>query len=531
MIGTVLIVDDEAFVRDTLRKMIQTNRLGWTVIAEAANGKEAIALMEEWEPDLVITDVRMPLLDGLELAEWIHHHRERTKVVILTGYRDFEYAQTALRYGALEFLLKPCPEREVCAVLTRLYGQLCEEEHAARIRERWLEDTTFRALFYRLPSDPKVVEQMRPALIGLRLCLVKVDSFFPATRSYGAADMAILQFAVGNIIQELAEGQYDPARIVLLDQQHYALFIGKSKLTGPDSYAVVLPELVTAKIGELLDIPVTARYMGIVDDLEQWPQLLQEFAVVMQQSAAPEEVAPAPPALAFEPNYAKLLEMEGDFMSFIVLGRPELLERHLEERRVKIAQMPPEEARLEALACALTLDAIARKHLEYEGQFINMERELLGLESQGGPGNAAEWLTSILQQFTALLSRWAGRKQVGVIERALSYIEQNYMDRCPLQKVAAHVYLHPNYFSALFKQETGLGYTQYLTQLRLEKAGLLLLHTDARVAEIAREVGYDDPNYFSTLFSKKYQMSPNEYRKRHDGGGASGSILKNSRFT
>jgi len=391
MNGTVLIVDDEAFVRDTLRTMIELNETGWTVVAEAENGAEAIDRIRELAPDLVITDVRMPLVDGLEVAEWVHLNQERTKVVILTGYRDFTYAQAALRFGVVDFLLKPCPEREVCALLERLYDRLCEEENTIEAQWRSAEDATLRALFYRLPCDVEIVRRLEPALTGMALFLAQVNRFSPDSENEKSGDWPVLQSAIGDSIREFVEQSYELVRIVQLNRERYALFLGKAK-RGDSGETIGQLAVVAAKIAELFAISVTFRSAGIVDRLDRLPQL----------------------------------SVETD------------------------------------------------------------------------------------------LSDEEGVKQIGVIERAQAYIERNYMDRCTLQMVAAHVYLHPNYFSELFKRETGLGFQQYLTQLRMEKAVALLNNPDARVAEIAREVGYDDPNYFSTLFSKKYQMSPNEYRKRND---------------
>lgn len=121
MIGKLLVVDDEAWFREGLMKLISTNELGWEVVGEAADGEEALAAMELCTPDLVITDINMPVMDGLSLTERLSDSNPNVMVIILTGYREFEYAQRAVRYGAVEFLLKPFSLDEVYRVLRKAY--------------------------------------------------------------------------------------------------------------------------------------------------------------------------------------------------------------------------------------------------------------------------------------------------------------------------------------------------------------------------------------------------------------------------
>ncbi|MBO9604629.1 MAG: response regulator [Paenibacillaceae bacterium] len=515
MIGTVLIVDDESLVRRTLRKMIESNETGWRVVAEASNGQEALEAIETAEPDLVITDVRMPRMSGIELAEAIHNRKKPTMVVILTGYKDFEYAQAALRFGVLDFLLKPCPEENVCDILRRLHNRLSEAKRSSQAEARAQEEATIRALFYRLPCDPRQVERLQPLYAGSTLGLIRVHDYAPAGKSYQPADLVILQFAIGNIIQEIADSYYEFTRVVLIRHDCFAVFY--SRVLAP--YRSLPPAHlfveIDGKIKELLAIATSCDNIAPVDRLDRLPAPADAAGAPTQAAGARVEPGDGgDPPRAFTLGYAKLQTLESRFLAFIMLGQTELLLRDLEAVAGEVGGLPPEDARLEALACGVTLQAIARKHLGAPGYTFDLDREIDALHLLSDAAAVADWLRAETARFAGVLTRLAERKPPGVIERALEYVERHYMERCSLQDAAAHVYLNAKYFSDLFRRETGHGYIHHLTKVRMEKAAILLSNTDRKVTDISQAVGYDDSNYFSTVFRKEFGLSPGEYRKK-----------------
>ncbi|WP_336758999.1 response regulator [Paenibacillus sp. USHLN196] len=137
MNGRMLVVDDEALFRQGLIHLVRNNPLGWEVVGEAADGEEAIQAVHSCTPDLIITDINMPVMDGLDLAERIHESGLDIMIIILTGYREFEYAQRAIRYGAIEFLLKPFSLDEACQVLQKAHERYRRKQSDIRIREQY----------------------------------------------------------------------------------------------------------------------------------------------------------------------------------------------------------------------------------------------------------------------------------------------------------------------------------------------------------------------------------------------------------
>jgi len=496
MIGKVLIVDDEPLVRCTLRKMIESNPTGWHIVGEAQNGREALAALDDSDPDLIVTDVRMPMMNGLELAEEIHNGKRDRMVVILTGHKDFEYAQTALRHGVLEFLLKPCSEQEVCAMLRRLLAKLSEEE-IRRLREaRSTEEATIRAWAHRMPYDNNSMKRLQSEWSDGFLCSISVKSYYPAHKTYRASDLLILQFGIDNIIREMAESLYVDARVVLIrHDQFFVLFKQHPQDQGPISDEDLFQRIVE-KVRKLMGIELAVNLIGPFTALSD-PGLAEGLPLLRMHTF----------------HYDKLKTLENRFMSFIVSGQLDLLEQNFQSILLKIAQLSLEEAHTETLGMVLTLDTIARKHWTATGNEHDGQANIRAVHELESTAEVVHWLSRELERFLHLLNESLGCRSTGIIQRAIAYMERSYMSGCSLQDVAAHVYLNPKYFSVLFKKETGENFVQYLTRIRLQKAQMLLNNTELPVTEIAIRAGYDDPNYFSTVFRKDFGMSPNEYRK------------------
>ncbi|MEF3304302.1 response regulator [Paenibacillus sp. GYB003] len=241
MIGKLLIVEDQAIFRKGLIKMLETHSLGWTVVGEAENGQEAIEKLEALEPDLILTDIRMPVMDGLGLAEYVHRNRRRISVVILTGYEDFKYAQAAVKFGAIDFLLKPCNEQTLIDVLQKAYVHFRE---AALAKERRLadrratEEHALRSMLLRLPCDEKLVERVRAEYADYRIRTIRVESYIPADKSYRESDIGLLQFALFNIVSELAGSPAPGSRLVALEYDLFALLTAGEPQAGLDEAIV-----------------------------------------------------------------------------------------------------------------------------------------------------------------------------------------------------------------------------------------------------------------------------------------------------
>ncbi|MEK3883340.1 response regulator [Paenibacillus sp. PL2-23] len=510
MKGKMFIVDDEPVIRKGLAKMIDNNPLGWLVAGEAANGIEALEKIREVRPDLVMTDIRMPMMDGIELARLIFETMPEIDVIILTGYRDFEYAQAAIKYGVKQFLLKPCPEEEFCRVLQQSYEhcrekvEIKEREMAARIER---EDQLLRSMWRNLPYDTESAGQLERVLSGKVVWLLQVESYFPNNKSYESGDLKLLLFAVSNILQELMALSGSGYRQVLLEHDLFVVCLDA------ECEAEALLTTAVNMVKQLLGISISMREFGLFQrfkDMEIWLEgMFQDRSVDRPPSGdAWDEQAS---------RSSKVQLIRTEMTELLLLGRPAELEsymrRLLDSALLSIVNL--EALKLEVYCAALAMDDVMRKELEVRPQAIgDIGKRVAELHLAHKREEVKTWFDVQIRTFEQTLHAWQMEHSGGIIQRAIRYIEEHYAEECAMPTVASYTHLSPNYFGSLFKKETGESFSAYVTRFRMEKAKLLLKNTDKKVSTIGQSVGFPGSNYFATAFKQMTGLSPSEYRKQ-----------------
>ncbi|MDF2921657.1 MAG: response regulator [Paenibacillaceae bacterium] len=508
MKGGLLIVDDEPLIRKGLVKLVENNSLGWSVIGEAGNGREAIAKLEELRPDLVMTDIRMPLMDGLELANYITSNFPETSVIVLTGYRDFEYAQKAIAYGVKQFLIKPCPEEEVCQILRLAYEQYrqlaaAKEREASQLRDK--EDQQLRAILLRLPYDVEEARRLEQVLAGCELWLLQVNSYYPEERQYRREDLKLLQFAIGNILQELLAARPGNSRWLTLESDCFVFFLPNEGDNEP------LFTQAAAVVHKLLGIVLTANCLGVPTSLNQMEIWIEGHLKTREEH----DSAAAGDSREFSVNENNVKLIRNELAELLLLGRPAELHDYLLGIRQSVRQpsISLQEAKIGAFCAAMGILDVRRKELKAE-PIGDIGKQVAELNLAHSKPEVERWLDGQIHAFEEALSNWQNQRTSGIINRAVLYIEEHYTEECSIADVAAHFHLSPNHFGNLFKRETGESFSGYVARLRMNKAKFLLRNTDLKVTEIAQGVGYLDSNYFATVFRQTVGLSPTEYRKQ-----------------
>ncbi|MDF2927370.1 MAG: hypothetical protein K0R57_6284 [Paenibacillaceae bacterium] len=497
MIGKLLVVDDESWCREGLTKLIGSEQLGWEVVGEASDGEEALALIETAKPDLIITDIRMPVVDGLMLTERLAEAGSEVMVIILTGYRDFEYAQRALRYGAIEFLTKPMSIQDTHRILRTAYERFRQKQVEKKLRLREKQVNTLRAALYRLPCDKQDWEEMSGLLRGYELCFLQVESFFPEGRGYGEKDVKLLHYAISNIAGELLQAQDQALNSVLLSvSSGEFVFLLAPGLVG--RYCSSVAEHVRA----LLHLKTNWSLGGTMDDLES---LSAGYAKVRGNAQAQN--------LQVDPDADRSLALRESILSDLIIGDVEEARRKLSQHIHRASGLPLQNSKIEiyamltALSDLLTFDF---KHLKADN-YDDLQPGALLLFTK--IPDIMEWAEQKAEAFLRLFEGWLHEKRDNVVIRAKQYIETHYQENCSLQAVSAHVHVTPNYLSNLFKRETGIAFSNYVSKMRVEKAKTLLACTKMRMTDIAEQVGFDNSSYFTTVFKQLAGISPSEYRK------------------
>jgi two-component system response regulator YesN len=512
MNGNLLIVEDQTFFRKGIRKMIEDHAIGWKVVGEAETGSEALEFIAEQQPDLVLTDIRMPGMDGIELAEHIHRNQLDIDIIILTGFEDFKYAQAALRYGASDFLLKPCNEETLIGVLQKAYELFLarsQKKQKMLAAERAKEEAMLRAFILRLPHESPEDRSLVARCLNQHLLFVFVSGYYPDGKLYQPRDLGLLQFALFNILTEIIDGYELGYHSVSLKFDRFALFLeGKC----PEGFKSSAEQNVLAYLG----IQIAVYPFGPITKPDDLPDFYDRFenAIALPTGDAERQTSGKLSELTGLDNQSKVKELQVHLYADIALGQVDKLKSSLDSAIKQLNSIPLENAKMEALTLAFAMNALARQSFDTrEADSVFIEK-IEQLQSVQNPHEAVVWTKKAVDAFLTEYENWKSGKNHNIIKRTMDYLDSNYMESCSLTEIAGKFHVSTAYFSKLFKKDTGDNYSTYLTKIRMQKAAMLLLNTEMKVFEIASAVGYDDPNYFTNVFRLIHKLSPSDYRKQ-----------------
>lgn len=507
----ILLVEDEPLFRKGLAKMITGSETNWHVCGEAENGQEAEILIAERQPDLVITDIRMPLMDGLELLKRSKLKFPHIEFIVITGFRDFQYAQAALRYGAMDLLIKPCGKQDIYDALDKAEVRVLEKQANLRKVETehaLLLENTLRGLLMRFPYRTELAAELEMSLAGSKLILFQITDFMPSHKQYTKRDMPLLQFAVLNMIGEWLDRYHMDGKLLLIENGQFALLC-------QDSFDEKLVcEAACETVERLLGLQMSSYCAGAAAGVQDLADLYEAgrsmlgATMVVAQDKSDVQVDKQLSA-----NRAQQQLIRTQTIAFILAGQIETMKLYLAQLMKEIYALPVEKGRVEALSFSFALQDTARKQFDmaYEPHLLT-ERIAL-LHACSTDDEVSRWTGMELDRFMSSFTTWQEKYSENVVWKAARYMEEHYAEQLPLQLVASQVHLNAAYFSHLFKKETGRSFVDYLIELRMEKAKGLLANTDMKITEVSGIVGYDLPNYFAKLFKQTTGLSPKDYRK------------------
>lgn len=533
----LIIVDDEALVREAIRDQMDWTSHGFDCIADYEDGEEALEQIAEHAPDVVLTDICMPFMDGLQLTRELAARYPETKVLILTGFDDFEYAQQAVKLQAFDFILKPVTCAELTRVLIRLKDEL-DRERARRddyerlrkqlseslpvLRERFLE----RMVTTRLPE--REIEE-RCKYFGLSwsgdwLAAVVLDPEpLIATEQVTVRDEELLRFALYNIAQEWFAPRDGTAVFRDRDNQVLILLSGEE----PDNLQIeaaaaaeelreaayrYLPTRITAGIGRSFQGLASAHkvYDSALLALEY--RFVLGMGTVIRLADMEQRTQPAlMSALQWEK------ELIGKLKTASAVETDEVVERLFAAFRAET--FTADACRIYAQRFALSmLQAVYEMDGAADGLLGDADTPLFAPSTFNTLGEMEAWMKGLCR--LAVEKVRGAREDFGAsqVAKAKAFVDARYADpELSLGSVCHHVAMSTSYFSTLFKTHTGRTFVEYLTQVRMERAKALLKLTGKKSSEIAYEIGYADPHYFSGAFKKHAGMTPTEYRQRLAG--------------
>lgn len=523
----LMIVEDESLAREAIIKMIDFTAFGFEVVAVCEDGQQAAEQYFQLFPDLVITDINMPIVSGLQLAGQIAEADRGTRVVIITGYDDFNYARQAIKNKVTSYILKPVTPSEFRDVLQEARQAL--DEQAKRRQKVRLDEQ----LIYRV--SPLVRDQIMNRLIlgtvdvaevagdvrsfGLDpgqpvflIGLVQIDRPDETAQSLNISGQ-LLQFMVQNVVDELTR---------LVPQfMAFSLSDGKVAIAASAGHALSLL-LQMQKLGEkvrdtmwdLLNIAVNVGIGNPVGSLGQITDSYHEALNCLDYRFL------LPARSVITPDAIK---QRGEPIDFSELEDSILLQ-------VRLQSEDQTQAMVTNLIQVMRLSYLSKNDIQFEiTRLVNRLLATLKSETGGIPELSTVLPVAGDSDYLLKMQKWLTRFCQGCIDflrarrhgevrrlstMAMQYIKEHYMDsQLSLMAVCSHLSVSLSYFSTFFKEETGKTFVEYLTQVRMEKAKDLLLNTDRMLYAIAEQVGYENPAYFTVAFKKQTGLGPREFRK------------------
>lgn len=518
---SVILVDDEVFTRKGLRNLINWEACGFRVTGEADNGEDALEIVRRDRPDLVITDIRMPVMDGLELIRLVREDEAlaATAFIIISGYDDFAYAQKAVRYGVVDFILKPVDDREMENVLKKLAERLDREKRERQRQTRLFGEQMVAALIRGDALDEDVDkwaagEGYRPDG-SFRYVLAEVNDLHPwQDRKPPAPD------EIRRAIQEEAALLFggDRQPYVHIHSKRFGLIVPADHWSDGGDGPVRFLERLQAALSRRLDAPVYLFVGETVPRLRDLRESYQSATAAALHKYALDRRIIVHDELAGEPlNYASLdPALIRRLAERAEEGDETALAAAIEDvfRLFRELRLAPEAVKLAVHACVSELlNTMNRLGID--------SSELRHLPPMLGWQDLCLTPEELKRLFTAFMTECADRLAAkrkdsikGSIQKIKEYIEAHYHENISLKSIAATFYTNPVYLGQLFKKTYGMYFNEYLLSIRIREAKKLLRRTDLRIYEIAHRVGFSNPDYFVTQFEKIENMTPTEYRNK-----------------
>lgn len=524
----VLIVDDEPEIRQGLKLKVDWESLGLTVAAEASDGEEALHILENDEIDIVLTDMLMPVMDGVSFLDACRSRHPHVRILVLTGYEDFRYARAALRNRAKDYILKPVSPDELSAALQAVVRELDEEylDRDERARIAWRLSQYYKEMreqmLVRLVREPLGDDRaVRDRLATFELADWDARPIRFATaglRRFGAADgpddrspdklrlpfvMLSREFAETKRIPAFADGQAPGLFTFLLPDDAEAI----RRLL--DEYADCVRRYLRADVAVGLGDPVAG--------FRAWKEGYMSALLAWHLAAGGIGAGPSDAGRSGrnEPTIAPsvAVDSESAILRLLDEGRLDVLERSF---RAELAEAFAD-SRIRFVKTVfrlhLLVDAVARTFRVPLGPEESLWlRPELAVQTDG-PDQATERLMRSIRRIERVMRERAEDADRSRLRAVEQFIQENYMYDLNLVELAERFHYHPSYFSELFKAKVGKTFTQYLTEVRMAKAVQLLKETSLSLWDVAELSGFSSPSYFSSKFKRMYGMSPSEYRQ------------------
>ncbi|MCL6457897.1 MAG: response regulator [Gorillibacterium sp.] len=520
----LLIVDDDSFIRMGLQHMLPWEELGVTAIRLASGGWEAMDIIREWHPNLLITDIQMPQGDGLALIEQVRKEAFPLKIMVLSGYNDFSYVRQAMKYQVEDYLLKPINEEEFLEVVKTCISQL-ERSRIIEQTERETHDLLHNNVFIRWVENRIDEKQLAEKMQFLELASLLQHSWFRCgiiewrdarEGPISSGEEQFRPFSILNVVSEaLLEYHLGHA---FLDQEQRVVCIFSAKNQPKLDLLTWMSEL-ARRAALLLKVPWLSVMGPEVGELSQVHHSYKHALSLLDYAGLAEDsivciddawVSRYTSAMTFPSSREK-----DALIHALLSANREAWSAELEkDMRWALLQTDP-------LWAAKTVGGEWIVLLRQTVKQVKGSTDLLAFVAPdimsklfmvSSIYEVRQKVYELLDRLDVFIKTRANQPGPAIVTRVTDFIQSNLNSELSLKTIAQHFHINNVYLGQLFKQETGEFFSDYLNRLRMEQAQRLLHETTLKATEIATRVGFAEPNYFFRKFKQFSGLSPTEYR-------------------
>ncbi|MCR5543938.1 MAG: response regulator [Eubacterium sp.] len=547
----VFLVEDEYAIREGIKKSVDWEKNGFELVGEAGDGEVAFPKIVKSKPDILITDIRMPFMDGLELSKLVKKELPDIKIVVLSGYDDFNYAKEAISIGVEEYILKPVSGDKLMEELGRIAELVKNKKQEMELRSKYIHDR----------EEIRILEQQKflHDVIGGKMSMgeslkLGKDLGIEITAAYYA--IVLMQVFPKNI-QSIDAEEYSSAKEdmyiklndIYSDKNHVYLYeqvgdvlcfleraddekeIHANIRAGIDDIKAMMEEyddmMFFISVGKVVDRirDVNSSYTDASKKFAERYMYTDSFVFYEEtegdkdgirenvnedrkQTASNLDINSLDVSMLSKKTVYHFLrngtlsEVEDLVNEYFESMGSEAFESMMLRQYVLMESM---------LSAVAFLDDLGVNKEDISDMLGDLKNPVLFADSVD---SAKQYIKDLLNCLIEHRNKVSDKKYVEIIDKAKDYIQENYKeDDMSLQSVASYVNVSSNHFSAIFRRETGETFIDYLTTVRMDKAKDLLVCTSMKTSDVGFEVGYRDPHYFSYIFKKTQGMSPKEFRR------------------
>jgi two-component system response regulator YesN len=515
----VLIVEDEMLVRMGLKATINWNELDMVVIGDVPNGQIAYEVYINEKPDIILTDIKMPVMDGIELITKIREHDEITQIIILSCLEDFNIVRKAMKLGVEDYILKlTMTNDEIIEVLKKVKAKLdksakkIDNLHTTTDTNKLALEQLHDYIVYHSYSVSTIINLLNEANLRVRpdyiiLCILEIDHYEKLEYMYQDERGGLIRFSILNILNEILDS-YNLGVVLPDTKKQYLLVLSFKNQTNDNIlYIEKILEHIQKTFETYMSIPISITVSPMGNGYEQLPDKFNKCILAQKYK--------------FIFGLGKITYIENINLKEISNIQAEKLKRFAEINHDFIRSIQSEILKL-ARSSEISEKKIKRAFTKWSTDYVNTRYTFTeGLYEKLDECNnsylACESLDEVISCFKNLLvdndiSNDCKNGSNKEIDFVIDYINKHYSEPISVQQIATMINYSPNYLSMIFKKVYCTSLINYINKVRLENAKKLLKTTNLHQYEIAQKVGFTNESYFSYLFKKKMDVTPNDFR-------------------